>query len=136
MSLHAFSVSPYVLKRQKWCCTQPMLPLHTLLFSVEGTKLKTVEDLKCLTRIFFNDGTLDKEINARILKAIQALSRLQMRALKKLNIRNYLKIKVYHDIVFISLLYGCETWTRPKGHLRQLKQFHWQDQITYLEILG
>ncbi|GFR58332.1 hypothetical protein ElyMa_005357900 [Elysia marginata] len=112
-----------------------MLPLHVLLFSVEGTKLKTVEDLKYLTRIFFNDGPLDKEINARILMASQALGRLQMRVLRKLNIRYCTKVKLYHDIVFISLLYGCETLTRYKGHLRQLKQFHWQDQITYLEIL-
>ncbi|GFR94935.1 hypothetical protein ElyMa_004416700 [Elysia marginata] len=80
-------VSPSVLKRKKSYCTQPMLPLLVLVFSVEGTKLKTVEDLKYLTRIFFNDGPLDKEINARILKASQALSRLRMRVLRKLNIR-------------------------------------------------
>ncbi|GFR86220.1 hypothetical protein ElyMa_000714900 [Elysia marginata] len=101
-----------------------MLPLHALLFFVEGTKLKTVEHLKYLIRIFFNDGTLDKEINARILKASQALGRLRMRVLRKLNIRYCMKMKVCHDIVFIGLLYGCETWTRYKGHLRQLKQFH------------
>ncbi|GFS13838.1 hypothetical protein ElyMa_001407000 [Elysia marginata] len=112
-----------------------MLPLHVLLFSVEGTKLKAVEDLKYLTRIFFNDGPLDTEINARILKASQTLGRLRMRVLRKLNIRFCTKIKVYHDIVFINLLYGCETWTRYKGHLRQLKQFYRKDQITYLEIL-
>ncbi|GFS07517.1 hypothetical protein ElyMa_004733500 [Elysia marginata] len=97
-----------------------MLPPHALLFSVEGTKLKTVEDLKYLTRIFFNDGTLDKVINARTLKASQALGRLRMLVLRKLNIRYCTKIKAYHDIVFISLLYGCETLTRYKGHLRQL----------------
>ncbi|GFR77560.1 SH3 and PX domain-containing protein 2A [Elysia marginata] len=70
-----------------------MLPLHALLFSVEGTKLKTVEDLKYLTRIFFNDGTLDKEINARILKASQTLGRLRMRVLRKLNICYCMKMK-------------------------------------------
>ncbi|GFR83087.1 hypothetical protein ElyMa_005967300 [Elysia marginata] len=63
-----------------------MLPLHAPLFSVGGTKLNTVEDLKYLTRIFFNDGTLDEEINARILKASQTLGRLRMGVLRKLNI--------------------------------------------------
>ncbi|GFR93554.1 hypothetical protein ElyMa_000895700 [Elysia marginata] len=103
-----------------------MLPLHVLLFFAEGTKLKTVENLKYLIIILFNEGTLDKEINARILKASQALGRLQMRVLRKLNIRYCTKMKVYHEIVFISPLYRCEAWTRYKCHLRQLKQFQWQ----------
>ena len=56
------------------------------------------------------------------------------------------KIKVYKAVVLTSLLYGCETWTLYKKHIKQLERFHmgslrltmgikWQDRVTNLEVL-
>jgi len=56
------------------------------------------------------------------------------------------KIAVYRAVVLASLLYGCETWTPCRRHIRLLDQFHhcclrkimgikWQDRITNIEVL-
>ena len=48
------------------------------------------------------------------------------------------KLKVYRAVVLSSLLFGCETWTVYKRHLKQLEKFHMrslQDRITNLEVL-
>ncbi len=55
-------------------------------------------------------------------------------------------LKVYKAIVLTSLLYGCETWTLHRRHLKMLERFHmrslrsilavrWQDRVTNLQIL-
>ena len=45
--------------------------------STDGTQLKTVDDFKCIGSVISSDGSLDKEISARICKASQALGRLK-----------------------------------------------------------
>ncbi|PFX22072.1 hypothetical protein AWC38_SpisGene13414 [Stylophora pistillata] len=53
---------------------------------------------------------------------------------------------VYKTVVLTSLLYGCETWTLYRRHIKLLERFHmrslrsilgikWQDMITNLEVL-
>ena len=56
------------------------------------------------------------------------------------------KIKVYRATVLITLLYGAETWTCYRRHVKMLDAFHmrhliylmdikWQDKITNNEVL-
>ena len=56
------------------------------------------------------------------------------------------KTAVYRAVVLTSLLYGGETWTLYRRHIRLLDQFHlrclckimgtkWQDRITNIEVL-
>ncbi|PFX19285.1 hypothetical protein AWC38_SpisGene16303 [Stylophora pistillata] len=56
------------------------------------------------------------------------------------------KLRVYKTVVLTSLLYGCETWTLYRRHIKLLERFHmrslrsilgikWQDMITNLEVL-
>ena len=114
--------------------------------SIDGSELNNVDHFKYLGSIISNDGTLDKEINTRICKASQALGRLRVRVLNQHNIHKSTKLKVYKAIVLTTLLYGSETWTLHKKHLKQLEVFHmrclrsilrirWQDKITNLEVL-
>ena len=92
-----------------------------------------------------NDGSLDKEIASRISKASQALGRLRSRLLNHHNVTLDTKLKVYRAVVLSSLLYGCETWTVYRQHLKQLERFHqralrsilgirWQDRVTNTEV--
>jgi hypothetical protein len=92
--------------------------------TIDGTELKTVKDFKYLGSVISCDGTIDKEISARICKASQALGRLKTRVLNQHNIRLTTKVKLYKAIVLTGLLYGCETWTLYRRHLKQLEQFH------------
>ena len=114
--------------------------------SIEGTQLQTVDHFKYLGSIISNDGSLDKEITSRICKASQALGRLRVRVLNEHNIRLPTKLKVYKSVVLTSLLYGCESWTLYRRHLKQLENFHmrslrsilnirWQDKVTNIEVL-
>ena len=100
--------------------TRPQQPCIT----IDGTQLKNVESFKHLGSTISNDGTLDKEITTRIQKASQAFGRLRIKVLQHKSISLSTKLKVYNTIVLPSLLYGCETWTLYRRHLRKLEQFH------------
>ncbi|KAL8619589.1 hypothetical protein ACOMHN_019645 [Nucella lapillus] len=102
----------------------PLTTGHHPSISIEGTELKTVEEFKYLGSVTSNDGSLDKEINARICKASQPLGTLQARVLNQQNIQLSTKLKVYKTIVLTSLLYGCETWTLIRRHIKLLERFH------------
>ena len=113
---------------------------------IDGTQLKVVDQFKYLGSTISSDGSLDKEITARISKASQSMGRLRSRVLNHKNITLTTKIKVYKAVVLTSLLYGCETWTPYRRHLKQLERFHmralrsimgirWQDKVSSLEVL-
>ena len=88
----------------------PAAVAHQPTISTDGTQLKMVNDFKYLNSVISSDGSLDKEMSARICKASQALSRLKIRVLNQHNIRQSMKLKVYRSVVLTSLFYGCETW--------------------------
>ena len=102
----------------------PAAVAHQPIISTDSTQLKTVDDFKYLGSVISSDGCLDKEIRARICKASQALVRLKTRLLSQHNIRWSTKLKVYRAVVLTSLLYGCETWTLYRRHLKQLQRFY------------
>jgi len=114
--------------------------------TIEETELKTVDEFKYLGSVISNDGSLDQEINSRICKASQALGRLRTRVLEQHNIQRSTKLAIYNTVVLTSLLYGCETWTLYRKHIKLLERFHtrslrtilgirWQDKVTNLEVL-
>ena len=113
---------------------------------IDNTPLASVDHFRYLGSIISCDGSLDKEITSRIGKASQALGRLRNRVLNHHNIRLSTKLKVYNAVVLPSLLYGCETWTLYRRHVKKLEYFHmralrsilgisWQDHITNVEVL-
>jgi hypothetical protein len=116
------------------------------VITINGTTLKCVESFKYLGSTISSDGSLDKEITARIQKASQALGRLRVKVLQQKGIKLSTKLKLYKAVVLTSLLYGCETWTLYRRHVKQLEQFHtrslrsilgirWQDRVTNQEVL-
>ncbi|XP_076069189.1 uncharacterized protein LOC143041234 [Oratosquilla oratoria] len=102
--------------------------------SIEGTQLKNAREFKYLSSTISNDGSLDKGISARICKASQALGRLRTRVLNQRNVRRSTKLKVYRAVVLTSLLYGCESWTLYRRHLKQLERFHMRSLRSILNI--
>ena len=114
--------------------------------TIDGEQLKCVENFRYLGSTISADGSLDKEIESRISKASQALGRLRVKVLLQKGIRLYTKLKIYKAVVIPSLLYGCETWTLYRRHIKQLEQFHmrslinimgirWQDKTNNQEVL-
>ena len=105
---------------------------HPAIF-IDDVELKVVDSFKYLGSMFSVDGSLDKEIAFIISKASQALGRLRNRLLNHHNVTLDTKLKVYRAVVLSSLLYGCETWTVYRRHLKQLERFH---QRALRSILG
>ena len=112
---------------------------------IDDVELKVVDSFKYLESMISVDGSLDKEIAYRISKASQALGRLRNKLLNHHNVTLATKLKVYRAVVLSSLLYGCETWTVYRRHLKQLERFHqralrsilgirWQDRTTNTEV--
>ena len=125
-------------------CTILLPPPLTI--TIDDKPLASVEHCKYLGSTVSCDGSLDREIDTRISKTSQALSSLRNRMLSKHNIHLSMKLKVYNTMVLPSLLYGCETWTLYRRHIKKLELFHmravrsilgirWQDHITNLEVL-
>ena len=85
--------------------TSPQQPCIT----IDGTQLKNVESFKYLGSTISSDGTLDREITARIQKANYAFGRLRTKVLQHKSICLSTKLKVYTARVLPSLLYGFET---------------------------
>ena len=113
--------------------------------SIDDVELKVINIFKYLGGMVSNDGSLDKEITSRISKASQALGCLRNRLLNHHNVTLDTKLKVYRAVVLSSLLYGCETWTVYRRHLKQLERFHqrsllsilgirWQDRVTNTQV--
>ena len=92
------------------------------------------------------DGALDRDVAAEISKASQPLDCLHSSVMSQKKIKLTIKIKLYTAVVLTSLLYGCETWTLYRKHIKQLEHFlvlslraimgiKWQDRVTNTEVL-
>ena len=97
-------------------------PAPTII--IDDTTFSNVEHFKYLGSTISCDGSLDKELGTRISKASQALGRLRNRVFNQHNITLSTKLKVYNAVVLTSLLYGCETWTLYRRHVKKLEYFH------------
>ena len=113
---------------------------------IDDRPLHAVKDFCYLGSILSNDASLNKEILNRISKASASFGSLQNRVWKQHGISRKTKIKVYKACVLSNLLYGCETWTVYRRHIRQLETFHhrhlrsilgikWQDKVSNVEVL-
>lgn len=116
------------------------------LVSIDGTTLNSVKSFCYLGSDISNTGSIDKELTQRIAKASSSFGRLRHRLWSKHDIKLHTKIQVYRAVVLTTLLYGCETWTVYRRHIKQLDQFHlrclrsicdikWQDMVPNTVVL-
>ena len=91
---------------------------------VQGKRLKVVDSFVYLGSTISKDGTLDVEIRHRIAKASVAFGRLEERVWKDTGITTNTKLSVYEACVLTALLYGSETWTTYRRHIKLLERFH------------
>ena len=114
--------------------------------SIDGTELKCVQTFKYLGSTISSDGSLDKEITARMRKQVKPLDVSEWRYFSKRVLGWQPKLKIYKAVVLASLLNGCATWILYRRHFKQLEKFHmkslrsimsirWQDKISNLEVL-
>ena len=91
---------------------------------IDNQKLKNVDAFTYLGCTLTSNNSLDKEISNRIAKASAAFGRLRKRVWDERGLKTETKCAVYRAVVLSALLYGCETWTAYKKHIKLVEQFH------------
>ena len=114
--------------------------------TMDGNALKNVDTFKYLGSCINSAANLDDEVLCRISRASQAFGRLHTRVWHERGISIKTKLSIYQAVVLPSLLYGYETWTCYRWHIKKLDQFHlrclhkvlrvsWKDHVPNQEIL-
>ena len=91
---------------------------------IDNQVLKNVDAFTYLGSTLTSNNSLDKEISNRIAKASSAFGRLRKRVWDDRGLKIETKCAVYRAVVLSALLYGCETWTAYRRHIKLLEQFH------------
>ena len=86
---------------------------------IDGAALKNVEDFTYLGSCLSSSGGLDTEISCQLSKASSAFEQLSTRLWRERGIMQATKTAVYRAVVLPTLLYGCETWTCYRRHLKK-----------------
>ena len=113
---------------------------------IDNQVLKNVDAFTYLGSTLTSNNSLDKEISNRIAKASSAFGRLRKRVWDVRGLRLETKCAVYRAVVLSALLYGCETWTAYRRHIKMLEQFHqrclrsilnirWFHKISNIQVL-
>ena len=91
---------------------------------MDGILLMPVKEFCYLGSMLSDDALIDKEVEKRISRASTSFGRLYSRVWNQNGLRLQTKLKVYKAIVLTNLLYGCETWTCYRRHIKALDRFH------------
>jgi hypothetical protein len=113
---------------------------------VDGIPLNVVDSFCYLGSVLSNSATIDNDVTKRIALASGAFGRLEKRLWNERGVCLGTKIAVYRAVVLTTLLYGCETWTTYRRHIKKLQQFHlrclrhitrtkWYDKVPNFEVL-
>jgi hypothetical protein len=117
------------------------------VLTVDGAALRATDKFCYLGSTVAQDLSMDTEIAARLSKAAASFGRLTGRVWDERGLRLTTKISVYNAVVLSSLLYGCQTWTLYRRHVRLLEEFHmrslrrilhitWRDRVTNCTVLS
>jgi len=96
----------------------------TPTFSIAGSNLNKVHQFSYLGSILTEDCDLTNEINHPIKLSAAAFGRLSQRVFFNHNLTVATKVSVYHAICLSILLYGCESWTLYRRHVKVLEAHH------------
>ena len=113
---------------------------------INGDNLKYIEHFPYLGSHLSANANIDAEIQYRLKCASAAFEHLRKRVFDNHDISTPTKLHVYQAVVIPSLLYGCETWTTYRRHLKCLEKYHqrcirrilgvkWQDRRTNISVL-
>ena len=126
----------------------PGKPYQEPHITVKGQNLQAVDNFTYQGSTLSRVVHIDTEDNNRIAKASVAFGRLREYVWERIAIRLSTKLKVYHAVLLITLIYSCETWTVYSRHvhanqlnhihlscLRRLLHIRWQDKNPVAEVI-
>ena len=109
-------------------------------------QLEQVDTMKYLGVMISDDGSMQREVEARLGCASRVIGGLNQAILGRRELSKQTKLKVVNATVMLVLMYGCEAWTVQKEQkskiqathmnvLRRIEGVCWKDRITNGEIL-
>ena len=101
---------------------------------VRGGEIECVEEFPYLGSVVMSNGRLHSEADRRIASASRAFGALRKAVFDDDNLSLSTKRKVYNSCVLSVLLYGSETWTLLRKHLKRVDGFHHKCIRTVLKI--
>ena len=87
--------------------------------TINGIIVEQVKSFKYLGHTLTEDGRCETEIKCRIAQAKETFGNMKQLLTKSL--QKSTKIKIVKTLVWITLLYGSETWTLKKEDIRKLE---------------
>ena len=115
--------------------------------NADETTLTHVKEFTYLGSIIASDGHIEAELQKRMSKASMSFGRFWERLWNNQNVSIRVKGKIYRAIMLSTLLYGAETWTVYRRHVKKLHAFmmrhlrsimkiRWQDKVTNIKVLN
>ena len=111
---------------------RPAVPVPRPPLTLGTAPLEAVTHAKYLGSHFSTDGSIDREITARLSAANGAAARLR-NFWRRGRVGVQLKLMFYKTAVLTVLLYGAESWPTTAAQIQRLEVFH---QRRLREILG
>ena len=93
-------------------------------WQVDGETVDTVADLIFLGSKITADGDCSHEIKRRLLLGRKVMTNLDS-ILKSRDITLSTKVHLVKAMVFLVVMYGCESWTIKKAEHRRSDAFEW-----------
>ena len=76
--------------------------------------IEQVDAMKYLGVMISSDGSMDKEVEAKIGNATRVIGGMNEMVLRRKELSRSTKLKVVNATVMPKLMYGCETWSPSK----------------------
>ena len=113
---------------------------------IDNHPLELVSRFSYLGSTLQNDVSIDNDVTTRLAKAGSAFGALTSRLWNEHGVSLATKLNVYKACILSSLLYGSESWTYYKRHIKKLDSFHlrclrkiakfkWSDNRPNTEVL-
>ena len=103
-------------------------------WQIHGETIETVTDFIFLGSKSIVDGDFSHEIKRRLLLGIKAMTNLDS-ILKSRDITLPTKVHLVKAMVFLVVMYGCESWTIEKAGCRRFDAFELWCWRTLLRLL-
>ena len=101
---------------------------------INGENLETVDRFSYLGSHLSSNANIDDEVQYRLRCANSAFGKLRKRVFNNHDLRVNTKVRVYQAVVLPTLLYGSETWTTYRHHVKALEKFHQRSLRKILKI--
>ena len=99
-----------------------------------GEEVEMVKEFQYLGSIIADNGRIDAEVDKRIANASKAFGALRQAVFNDRHLSVLTKRLIYQACVLSVLLYGSESWTPLRRHLKRLDSFHHRCIRTVLGI--